>query len=499
MSFQTKSLRNNPGRKNLPTLNLSTDSSTINNHNNVSQTGHLSVKTLKRKNLRGLSLGGNDNSGPSKDGLSLAIPISNHKRKSIQQVTTSSTPIDTVTSTTLEAAMNKLDLKQDSEYTGATKPQIITTKITTSSITPDGSLAGNDGFCLNDFKESDLLRLEDLGAGNSGSVLKVIHTPSKKTMAKKTIHIENNQDVKRQIARELKIMNECKSKYIIEFYGSFLQEGNVIICMEYMDIGSLDKVLKISGPFPEFFINHVAYSVLNGLKYLYTQHKIIHRDIKPSNVLLNSKGTLKLCDFGVSRELIGSVADTFVGTSTYMSPERILGAKYTIKGDIWSLGLMLVELATGFFPFGDNENIAPAGILDLLQRIVNEPPPSLRDFNEKYFAANNIDPKSIPERRLYPSQQDMNGNSCSSALAANSESNEISMRKSKPYYPFSERFSNFVDECLIKEESQRPSPTELLKDIFILVYKKDITPEGSKDLKSDIKEWCKNVKKMKKN
>lgn len=481
MSFQTKSLRNNPGRVNLPTLNLGTSD------NGASQS--LPIRTLKRKNLRGLSLQDEEEkaegSSSTGSGLSLSIPANPSKRSSIQQVTTSSNMSVEATSgdNELEDKVSKLSIES---YTGETKAQVITTKVTTSSITPQGVAA--DGFSLNNFNERDLLRLEDLGAGNSGSVLKVIHTPSQKTMAKKTIHIENNPSVKQQIARELKIMNECKSKYIIEFYGSFLQEGNVIICMEYMDIGSLDKVLKIKGPFPEYFINHVAYSVLNGLKYLYTQHKITHRDIKPSNVLLNSKGSLRLCDFGVSRELIGSVADTFVGTSTYMSPQRILGDNYTINGDIWSLGLMLVELATGFFPFGESEKVAPNGILDLLQRIVNEDPPTLRSFNDKWLSEHNLTAESVSQKPLFPRQY-------SSNVPENQPSQST---KSKPDYPFSEIFSEFVESCLIKDEAKRPYPSDLLKHTFILVYKKDLDAHDSKNLKQDIKDWCKSVKKMKK-
>lgn len=108
----------------------------------------------------------------------------------------------------------------------------------------------------------------------------------------------------------------------------------------------------------------------------------MHRDIKPSNILVNSRGTIKLCDFGVSGELINSVADTFVGTSTYMAPERIQGEKYTVKSDVWSFGLTIMELAIGKFPFGNSEHLseddgAPAGILDLLQQIVHEPAPRL--------------------------------------------------------------------------------------------------------------------------
>lgn len=491
MDFQPRSLN----RKNIPSLNFNNNNSNDASSGSSALENTLAPKTLKRKNFRGLSLGGgsglpsdgvNNISDPtalSSGSLSLAIPAGAKaiNRRSIQQVTmSSSTPIET--NKTLDTVLSGKSMSNLSLGTGSTRTQVITSKVTISS-SNHGKLDENDkaSFQLNNYKEEDLLKLEDLGAGNSGLVLKVIHTPTQRTMAKKMIHIENNPDVKRQIARELKILNECKLKYIIDFYGLYLKEGNVVICMEYMDIGSLDKVLKIRGAFPEYIINHVAYSVLNGLKYLYTQHKIIHRDIKPSNVLLSSKGTLKLCDFGVSRELIGSVADTFVGTSTYMSPERILGGKYTIKGDIWSLGLMLVELATGFFPFGDNEKIAPSGILDLLQRIVNEPPPNLRYFNKKYFETED---GNMENKIYFPS--------------LNNEK-DLLVRLNKPVRPFLESFTEFVNSCLIKEESERPGPSDLLKDEFISIYKKDLNEEDLKLLKNDIKEWCKGVKKMKKN
>ncbi len=131
-------------------------------------------------------------------------------------------------------------------------------------------------------------------------------------------------------------------------------------------------------------LGKITEAILSGLNYLYDVHRIMHRDIKPSNVLVNSKGMIKLCDFGVSGELVNSIADTFVGTSTYMAPERIQGAKYSIKSDVWSVGLTVMELAIGRFPFdssdaaaGDRASAGPMGILDLLQQIVHEPAPRL--------------------------------------------------------------------------------------------------------------------------
>jgi mitogen-activated protein kinase kinase len=129
-------------------------------------------------------------------------------------------------------------------------------------------------------------------------------------------------------------------------------------------------------------LGKIAEATLGGLTYLYLRHHIMHRDIKPSNILVNSRGFIKLCDFGVSGELVNSIADTFVGTSTYMAPERIQGEKYTVKSDVWSFGLTIMELAIGKFPFDASEQLsdgdgAPAGILDLLQQIVHEPAPKL--------------------------------------------------------------------------------------------------------------------------
>lgn len=128
-------------------------------------------------------------------------------------------------------------------------------------------------------------------------------------------------------------------------------------------------------------LGKISEAVLGGLAYLYSAHRIMHRDLKPSNILVNSKGNIKLCDFGVSSELEGSIAETFVGTGTYMAPERIQGSPYTVKSDVWSVGLTLMELAIGKFPFAgsgdDDEAGGPQGILDLLQQIVLEPSPKL--------------------------------------------------------------------------------------------------------------------------
>ncbi|KAK9235924.1 kinase-like domain-containing protein [Lipomyces kononenkoae] len=269
-----------------------------------------------------------------------------------------------------------------------------------------------------DLRTEDLKTLVELGAGNGGTVSKVVHLPTKTLMAKKMIHIEAKPAVRKQIVRELHIMHECQSRYIVSFYGAFVNEGDVVMCMEYMDCLSLDRILKKMGPLKEDILGKITEAVVEGLTYLYNLNRIIHRDVKPSNVLVNSHGQIKLCDFGVSGELINSIADTFVGTSTYMSPERIQGAAYSVKSDVWSLGLMLLELAIGHFPF-DKAESTPVGILDLLQQIVNESPPTL------------------------PEEGD-----------------------------FSSELRACIDRCLIKDVDARPTPQDLLTDPFVLQAKK---------------------------
>ena len=89
--------------------------------------------------------------------------------------------------------------------------------------------------------------------------------------------IDAKPSVRKQILRELFIMHDCKSKYIISFWGAFLADPNICICMEYMDKGSLDGIYKKIGPIEIEIVARVALAVLEGLTYLYDVHRIIHR------------------------------------------------------------------------------------------------------------------------------------------------------------------------------------------------------------------------------
>lgn len=89
-----------------------------------------------------------------------------------------------------------------------------------------------------DLRSEDLEMIKELGAGNGGTVAKVRHTGWNVVMARKIIHVEAKKEIRKRIIKELQIMHECNSPYIVSFYGAFMNEsGDVTMCMEYMDVG----------------------------------------------------------------------------------------------------------------------------------------------------------------------------------------------------------------------------------------------------------------------
>ena len=140
---------------------------------------------------------------------------------------------------------------------------------------------------------------------------------------------------------ELDILHRAISPHIVEFYGAFFVESCVYYCMEYMDGGSLASLCcfpngnvslppSVSSspgsawtyspaPLAEEHLAHIASSMTKGLAFLKDNLGVMHRDVKPTNVLINRKGQIKLCDFGVSGQLEKSIARTNVGCQSYMA------------------------------------------------------------------------------------------------------------------------------------------------------------------------------------
>ncbi|XP_038670808.1 dual specificity mitogen-activated protein kinase kinase 5 isoform X6 [Scyliorhinus canicula] len=197
--------------------------------------------------------------------------------------------------------------------------------------------------------EQDIQYRDILGHGNGGTVYKAYHVPSGKILAVKVILLDITVELQKQIMSELEILYKCDSSYIIGFYGAFFVENRISICTEFMDGGSLDVYRKI----PEHVLGRISVAVVKGLTYLWSL-KILHRDVKPSNMLVNTRGQVKLCDFGVSTQLVNSIAKTYVGTNAYMA------------------------LALGRFPYPQIQKSQGSLMpLQLLQCIVDEDPPVL--------------------------------------------------------------------------------------------------------------------------
>ncbi|XP_063961609.1 dual specificity mitogen-activated protein kinase kinase 6-like [Lytechinus pictus] len=207
----------------------------------------------------------------------------------------------------------------------------------------------------------DMTVIENLGRGAYGIVDRVRHEPSQSIMAVKKIRAQVNSTEDKRILMDMDVaMRSSDCQYTVEFYGALFQEGDVWICMEVMDT-CLDKLYKNKLKpqevyIPENILSRISFSIVSALRYLQTRLKVIHRDVKPSNVLANRDGKIKLCDFGISGQLVNSMAKTQdAGSRQYMAPERInpdnSGKGYDVKSDVWSFGITMVEIATNTYPY----------------------------------------------------------------------------------------------------------------------------------------------------
>ncbi|PWA21000.1 hypothetical protein CCH79_00007286, partial [Gambusia affinis] len=275
---------------------------------------------------------------------------------------------------------------------------------------------------VGELKDEDFDPICELGAGNGGVVNKVQHKPSRLVMARKLIHLEIKPAIRNQIIRELQVLHECNSPYIVGFYGAFYSDGEISICMEHMDGGSLDQVLKEARRIPEEILG----KVLRGLAYLREKHQIMHRD---------------------------SMANSFVGTRSYMSPERLQGTHYSVQSDVWSMGLSLVELAIGRYPI---------------------PPPDAREL-EAIFGRSIMDgaegePRSNTARPRPPGRPVSGHGMDSRPAMAIFELLDYIVNEPPPKLPqgvFSSDFQDFVTKCLIKNPAERADLKMLMNHTFI--------------------------------
>lgn len=213
-----------------------------------------------------------------------------------------------------------------------------------------------------------------IGHGAAGRVELGSHKQSGQRFAIKTMKVAS-KELRQQMLHEIQGLMEAEgSPHIVQLYFVFLEAAKLGLVLEYMDMGCLAALKTAAGEqgTPSRMLANIAGQVVHGLHYIHSK-AILHRDIKPGNILHNSLGCVKLTDFGLSKSVTGfpaAATATPVGTRFYMSPERVLGDDYSFAADVWSVGVVVYELAA-HHPFPGKS------YPELCKELLDEPEPRL--------------------------------------------------------------------------------------------------------------------------
>ncbi|XP_077194735.1 interleukin-1 receptor-associated kinase 4 isoform X1 [Paroedura picta] len=183
------------------------------------------------------------------------------------------------------------------------------------------------------------------------------------------------QDLKQQFEQEIKIMAKCQHENLVELIGFSSDLDQPCLVYDYMPNGSLlDRIscLDDTAPIPWRMRCHIAQGAASGICYLH-ENGHIHRDVKSANILLTEELVPKLSDFGLVRASVRFtrtiITDRIVGTASYMAPEALRG-EISPKVDIFSFGVVLLEMITGLKPMDENRD--PQLLLSIKEEIEDE-------------------------------------------------------------------------------------------------------------------------------
>ncbi len=201
-----------------------------------------------------------------------------------------------------------------------------------------------------DVTYADLIIGRRIGKGACSAVHVAEHDKSGELYAVKMFNAFDKVQ-RSQMIKEIKILTEVDCDCVVPIKGAWHQEGSIGIILAYMDHGSLEFMCNEKIEVDEQALAAIVSQILIGLAYLHFENRV-HRDIKPANVLINSDGSVKVSDFGIATALQNTATiGSAVGSYRYMAPERLLAEKYDQSSDIWSVGIMVIQLWTKIYPF----------------------------------------------------------------------------------------------------------------------------------------------------
>ncbi|RMB97595.1 hypothetical protein DUI87_25959 [Hirundo rustica rustica] len=225
--------------------------------------------------------------------------------------------------------------------------------------------------------------LENLGSGAFGVVCRAVDIATGGEVAIKKINVQTLKR-KKVTVNEIMVMKRNRNPRVVSYLDSYLVHEQIWLVMEYMDGGTLYDVIRMTKIY-EDDIATLSRECLQGLEFLHSNH-VMHRDVKSLNILLRTDGSVKLADFGFSAQLTPkqSRRSSVIGTAWWMAPEVVEGQPYGPKVDIWSFGIVGIEMVEREVPY-KNESplstqllIATQGIPELRQPKLLSP--LLRDF-----------------------------------------------------------------------------------------------------------------------
>ncbi|XP_077182945.1 cyclin-dependent kinase-like 3 isoform X2 [Paroedura picta] len=210
--------------------------------------------------------------------------------------------------------------------------------------------------------------LGKVGEGSYGMVMKCKHKETGHIVAIKMFYEKPEKSVNKIAMREIKFLKQFRHENLVNLIEVFRLKKKIHIVFEFIDHTILDELQHYSHGLENRKLKRYLFQILRAIEYLHSNN-VIHRDIKPENILVSQTGITKLCDFGFARTLAapGDIYTDYVATRWYRAPELVLkDTTYGKPVDIWALGCMIIEMATG------NPYLPSSSDLDLLHKIVTK-------------------------------------------------------------------------------------------------------------------------------